>query len=476
MLLYSTILEIKESLTKDDFVKMLIEWNQKTPHAQNRIQNMEWNGERNVRYGSKDLWLEIIEYRNHNIIAARYEKVGADGAVWDTDYVMNFDDRRMVIQLDRSYKEGALNIDPKFIAPYFITMLIERGYLKDDGGLPILREPTLITKENADILTDIITGKSKYRLPVVYVSKTDYNQNSCSVGWLCNRLKGIAHVLVEADKSVNEEIRQICNGKNEYNGAVGIYYPSSAFGHRKFASPRWNEADAVLIDKIERNVIQYWISQNVDHLYTWQGVYSSLLNDRLNCQREKRVEAETAKEMAESELNQYFEQFDEDLDALQKRIEELSNANEALRYENQGLRTKLNAAASLPLLYFGQEDDFYQGEIKDIVLSTLEEAAKNTPAKTRRADVLRDIVENNSYQHLTDERKKKVKTLLKGYKSVSGAMRQALMNLGFEITEEGKHYKLTYYGDRRYMTTLAKTPSDGHGTSNQAAQICKDML
>ena len=85
-------------------------------------------------------------------------------------------------------------------------------------------------------------------------------------------------------------------------------------------------------------------------------------------------------------------------------------------------------------------------------------------------------MENNSYQHLTDERKKKVKTLLKGYKSVSGAMRQALMNLGFEITEEGKHYKLTYYGDRRYMTTLAKTPSDGHGTSNQAAQICKDML
>lgn len=70
MLLYSTILEIKESLTKDDFVKMLIEWNQKTPHAQNRIQDMEWNGERNVRYGSKDLWLEIIEYRNHNIIAA----------------------------------------------------------------------------------------------------------------------------------------------------------------------------------------------------------------------------------------------------------------------------------------------------------------------------------------------------------------------------------------------------------------------
>ena len=40
----------------------------------NIIQGIEWNGERNVRYGTETLWLAIEEYRNENIIAARYEK------------------------------------------------------------------------------------------------------------------------------------------------------------------------------------------------------------------------------------------------------------------------------------------------------------------------------------------------------------------------------------------------------------------
>lgn len=476
MLLYSTILEIKDTLTKDDFVKLIIEWNQNSPHAQNRIQGIEWNGERTVRYGTDGLWLEIIEYRNHNTIAVRYEKVEKDGAVWDTDYIMNFDDMRMVVQLDRSYKEGALNINPQFSTPHFITMLIEKGYINDDNGLPVLREPIVITNENLDILTDVINGKNKYRLPIVYVSKTVYNYDPVSLGWLCSKLKGIAHVLVEENKNLNNAIREVCNDENEYNGAVGIYYPSSAFGHKSFFSRRWNEADAILLEKIVKSVIQYWTSQNVDSLYTWPGVNNSLLWDRLNSQREERIAAETAQKMAESELNQYFEQFDDDLDALQRRVGELSNSNEALRYENQGLRAKLNATESIPLLVFGDEDEFYQGEIKDIILSVLDEVAKNSTGKTRRSDILNDIVKNNSYQHLTDERKRKIKTILKGYKNVSGSMRQALQDLGFEIIEDGKHYKLIYYGDGRYMTTLAKTPSDGRGTSNEISQICKDMF
>lgn len=476
MLLYSTILEINDSLTKDDFIKLIIEWNQNSPHDENRIPGIEWNGERSVRYGTDGLWLESIEYRNHNTIAVRYEKVEKDGAVWDTDYIMNFDDMRMVVQLDRSYKEGALNIDPQFSTPHFITMLIEKGYISNDNGLPVLREPIVITNENLGILTDVINGKNRHRLPIVYVSKTVYNRDPVSLGWLCSKLKGIAHVLVEESKNLNTAIREACNDENEYNGAVGIYYPSSAFGHRRFFSRRWNEADALLLEKIVRNVIQYWISQNVDSLYTWQGVNSSLLKDRLKSQREERIAAETAQKMAESELNQYFEQFDDDLDTLQRRVDELTNANEALRYENQGLRAKLNATESIPLLFFGDEDDFYQGEIRDIILSVLDEAARNSTGKTRRADILNDIVNNNAYQHLTDERKKKIKGILKGYKNVTSLMRQALTDLGFEITEEGKHYKLTYYGDERYMTTLAKTPGVSRGTNNEISQICRDMF
>ena len=55
-------------------------------------------------------------------------------------------------------------------------------------------------------------------------------------------------------------------------------------------------------------------------------------------------------------------------------------------------------------------------------------------------------------------------------------LRQKLQKFGFEITDEGKHYRLTYYGDNRYKTTLAKTGSDCHVGRMSAAAIIKDML
>ena len=53
---------------------------------------------------------------------------------------------------------------------------------------------------------------------------------------------------------------------------------------------------------------------------------------------------------------------------------------------------------------------------------------------------------------------------------MTGRIRQSLKELGFEITEEGKHYKVTYYGDSRYQTTYAKTPSDGRSGKNCAQE------
>ena len=42
MLLFSTILDIDESMTKDDFIKLVIKWNQGSPHANNVIPGIQW--------------------------------------------------------------------------------------------------------------------------------------------------------------------------------------------------------------------------------------------------------------------------------------------------------------------------------------------------------------------------------------------------------------------------------------------------
>ena len=62
------------------------------------------------------------------------------------------------------------------------------------------------------------------------------------------------------------------------------------------------------------------------------------------------------------------------------------------------------------------------------------------------------------------------------YDSMTARLRQSLENLGFEITEDGKHYKLTYFGDGRYTITISKTPSDARTGRNSAMQIIRDVF
>lgn len=156
MLVYSTILDIAESLTKEVFINLVIKWNQESPHSDSVIPDLHWNGERNIRYGNDDLWLSIEEYRNKNIIAIRYEKKATDGAVWDTDFIMNFTEMRMAIQLDRSYIGEIYTLGKTHSTPYFLTLLIEGGYLKDDNGIPVFGDPITIRNDNISLLTNLI--------------------------------------------------------------------------------------------------------------------------------------------------------------------------------------------------------------------------------------------------------------------------------------------------------------------------------
>ena len=468
MLLFSTILDINETMTKEAFIRLVIEWNQSSPHANNIISEIQWNGERNIRYGEEGLWLAIEEYRNQNIIAVRYEKKEDDGAIWDTDYVMNFNTMQMSVRLDRSYSEDALDADPKFSTPYFISLLIERGYLKDDHQLQVQKTATVINAENVNLLIDVINRKSNYHLPVVYVSKTINDEDPVNVAFLASRLKGVAHVMLEEGKWLNYTIKNQCDGNNEYYGAIGIYYPSQGNGHRRYLYRSAVGYDSFLLERVVRSVIQYSSTQMVDTLFTWQGVNNALLRDRLISQREERLAAEAAQKAAEEEAYGIIDSFDEDMQKLQDQVEALTRANEALQYENQGLKTKLDSKETNPVIFMGDEYEFYPGEVKDLILSTLSDALKGIPPKSRRADVIRDIISSNDYQGLSAAKAEELKKVLKNYDGMSPKTRQALKNLGFQVTEEGKHYKVIYYGDGRYQATYSKTPSDVRAGKNSA--------
>lgn len=479
MQLFSTILQINEKLTREAFVRLVIDWNQHSPHPENIIPGIEWDGTYSARLGDENLWLEILEYPKEDIVAVRYEKREPGGAVWDTDYVMNFATRQMGIRLDRSFLAEALDVDQRFSTPYFIKLLIDEGYLVDDGALPISRKPYEIDTDNVDLLAGVVNGESSFRLPVIYISKTERDENPVDVNLLAYKLKGAAHVLVQKGNWSNPSIQAACHSKNEYYGAVGIYFPTAAISHKRLL----DRSNSHLLEETMQAVMLYQNSLIVDPLYTWPGVRGAILSDRYEEQKRARAAAEREREQAREDA-QMLPLFEDENDALaaqnetlEEQIRELRAANASLEAENRGLRARLASTSSVPVLTFGNEEDLFPGEIRDLVLSVLQKELENMDPACRRADVFRDLLEANHYERITEQRAAEVKRLVSAYDGMDGRMKSTLKDLGLYLESDKNHYKFSYYGDSRYAVVFAKTPSDkAREGKNNAQVIIKRML
>lgn len=501
MLLFSTILDIESKMTRDVFIELVMEWNNNARFEVNKIPDLIWKGEKSIRFGNDNLWLAAEEYSKESTIAVRYEKV-SDGITWDTDYVMNFRNMKMSVMLDRSYSSDALIFDGKFSTPAFISFLIKHGYLKKDGDIYFTENAIVMTDDKINLIADIMNGKMTYKVPVVYVSKTDDNENPVDVDRLAYRLKGVAHVFVQESNEQNQAMTDAVNVDLVSSGSIAIYFPNNTVSSGTIIRRREEDEDDVLAYRTVKAVLQYINLQTVKPMFTWQGINNALLMDRVDSQREAMAASEKARKKMEEEAsriketldektreiyeqavkaatdeaNELLEAYDEDMDQMKKKIADLTKANETLISENQGLRSRFSSFGNAPLITFGNEDDLYDGEIKDLVLSAVEDALKSAQEDSRRQDVFKDIIDNNNYEKTSKKKEEEIRRLLGSYNGLPAKLKQDLMSLGMVITDEGKHYKMSYYGDGRYTIVMSKTPSDGRTGKNIVSEVVGKMV
>ncbi len=258
MLLFSTVIDLNEKMSRERFFDLICEWNDTQYYEENRIPDLKWDGQYGVRNGRDDLWIQFDQFGS--ILAARYEKQ-KDGIVWDTDYVMNFRNMKMSIRLERSYSEDALILDGKFSTPNIIALLIDKGYIKKDADLSIKKEATYIEEGNISLLADIVNKRKAYRLPIVYVSRNFYNEEPVDIQLLARRLKGIAHILVQSDVSLNKAIMNACSGKSELRDLTADIYPEILHDNRFCLGTLTNDHNWTLDEpdmvKFMENLISY---------------------------------------------------------------------------------------------------------------------------------------------------------------------------------------------------------------------------
>lgn len=468
MQIYSAIFPVKESLSKDDLINLVIEWNQGSPH--NKISNLTWDGKkRNIKFEDGNLSLAIEEIRTYNTIAIRFHQFDENNIIWNTDIVVNFNTHIFSIKIDRETTADTIGFIPQFKTPILVNMLLDRDFIGMDNDLEISAKEIPIKKDNYKVIENIICRNTVYSMPVIYVTKS-WGRYPLRVHTLAYRLRGVAHVLIEEDADVCKFLKDSCRGMNSHHGSIGIYYPGSSAPYKIITPRRYEGQEETLIDRIVNMVCRYMNQQARDKMMTWEGVQNELLKLRY-------VSATEKKAKAENEVSEVYENFSDELEEKERTIEELNNRVMALQAENQGLRAKYEQVSEISLIYYGEEDELYEGEIKDHILETLQKQMQQVKKGTRKELILQDILESNELTGALEEKRAEIKRILKGYTKVGDSLKRDLKAYGFIITKDGGHYKLTYKGDSRYLFTMASSGSDSQrGGENLIGDIIRDML
>ena len=465
MILYSNVFSVN-NMTPEKFIDLLTRWNDNKPQQSNIVPNVDWNGTGTQTFKGNNTSLKFINY-NDSIYAMRYE-LNENNVLWATDCVYNAAERKISVVLDRGYTAQAASMEKYFTIPYLVSMLIGEDYVAKDKDLPISNVPISVSEENVDLLSGVILGKKTYSLPVVYVSKTFLNNTSVNVSWLANKLKGAAHVLVQSDPKLNKVFKIACEGKDEYNGAIGIYFPQSK--KRIFRSA--DKADRYIGDKIVESIFMYIANQSISNEYTYSGVETIFLFDEIKKQK-------AGRQKAENEVNKVWDTFGDDLTSLQEKIKSLNIENENLKAELHSAKSKLyDSDTSATLLCFGNEQDLYPDEIKDLILAMLNDYMHTSLSPdTRRYHVCQDIIGNNNFERKAEEKRSQIKTIMEKADKFSSRFQSDLENEGFRFSDVvNGHHTCSFMGDSRYTFTFASTASDHRTMKNTFSDISRTIF
>ena len=310
-------------------------------------------------------------------------------------------------------------------------------------------------------------------LPIVYCSK-DYWETGLPISELAKRLQGVAHVIMEPSMDLSYKLRDASNANNAFRGHIGIYLPGQSY-HRKFSCDYSVAIGDKIVDEIVSTVINAWLNTENAQRYSWDQI--QILKSR---QKVGKLEHKTDELSEIKELNSMYE--DENSRLTRSNIE-LQKEKRALFDENQRLRDLLDtyrssgSGAKTILITAGSEYDLYPGEQSDLILSILEKEMVALSEDTRPYTLLSSIILSNTR---IGHQEKIIQGIENVFSSSGGICSdkqiRELKGIGFDVEKTGKHYKITFAGDPRYMFTVSATPSDHRTAENMISTITRTLF
>ena len=461
MIIYSTKIHVKDSFNTITFIELAIQWNQSSCY--DAIPNLSWDGSNSytAEYNHRKFCIQILE--EDHIVAIHFEREEQNDVLWSHDFILHDKEEpypTISIQILRETRSN-LPFVPDGKPPRFVRMLLDAGYGAMDYDLPISNHAIPITFSNYFIVRDLIFQRRHYYLPVVYVT-LHWGNYIISPDELAKRLQGIAHVLYETTYAISKKLQKDTAGKNPHTGLIGLYCATSS----QIYHPKDYASSQIFCRHLYHTIQQHYL-MNFRLLYneTWSGLQNIILQ-----RRTERLMRE--KQDTEMEMEQYINDFDEEIQGYKNALENMYRKVQALTIENNQLRNNQSQLIQgTPILIKGNEEDLYPGEIQDFVCDILKNELLRAIDHTRRKDVLTSLVNANHTSYPRQKKREEVKNTLKAYTGMTSTIRKRLEDIGFSIDSTSPHHKITFEGDQRYTFALSKSPGDTRGNKNAANKI-----
>jgi hypothetical protein len=465
MLQYSTEFPINATSTVPDVIQQSCEWIKSSPHSQ-LLKKSEFIvpelGENHINNDHEKLSIAIAKSSQYSIGGIKYSRVEPTNLEWTTTCVAkcSTDNCIVNIQIQCDALESTIKL-PDARKPILIRKIISTLGGGMDGEIPITDRPFRLDEGDEEIAALLINGVAGNILPIIYVSYSSKIQLT-NPTTLAKLASGMAHVVLEPSASFSFNLKHLVSSKNVYNGAIGVYWPDNNTRYIYISTPSrdYDCIQSEILDKIRTTFINKRSSSDCSWLHL-QEVIARNNYDRL-------------KLAGETELSEWYELYKSEITTKNNLLEQSRAEISRLTAEIKAANAKMQEVPTV--ISYGCEQDYYESEVRDTVVDALIYGLQNTAKNSRRHHILKDIIDANPVQGLAKTLSDEIKRTFKTYATLDQRARTILTDLGFSISEDGKHYKLIYRNDTRYTFSVSKTPSDHRGGKNMASDINKILF
>lgn len=407
---------------------------------------------------------------NYEVAGLRYTNPDENGGVFIVDSIFLDEKPSKTCVINVTYETPVTGAKiPVAKIPKVLRIVLDGAGGGLDGDVVVKNKPNYLKEDDADFVADILHGKTSSIIPVVYLSRDNHNLLKVKEpDKLADKLFGVAHVFVEPSRGFSFKLNRSSKGYNVFGGAVGIFW-AEGFGKYFWLPEHADLKRRDVHDLIYNKIVDGLRTRMLRRELTWENIQSLHNWETIQKLKEGHAkESEESKELA----GIYYDEIKTKDHQIEQRDQRI------LTLENELRRMSANTGYGDGLIEVPQVTQFYEDELKCIVIDALKTAVINTPNNTRRHSLLESIVGSNAQlSNARDEIVKKIKIMFNDFTGLSGPIRNELQRMGFEIVKDGGHYKMYLEGQTGGIcVTIPGTPGDRRAGKNLASDILRTFF